>query len=150
MRIIAVLLLAAISAAGQSPASNWDNVKAFTTGTAVRIVAGSRTIHGEFIRATDDALVVASGKGQEMLMRQEVTGVSIRKKGHRGRNTLIGLGVGTGVGAGIGAAGDASCRANHGWFCDLAIPAGAVLGALGGTLVGVLWPTGGWREVYRR
>jgi hypothetical protein len=150
MRTCAVFLLATLTAAAQSPIQNWETVKSVTTGTEVRIAIGSRTVRGDMIRATDDALVVASGKGQEMFTNQQVTRVSIRKTGHRGRNALIGLGVGAGVGAGIGAADDANCRANHGFLCGLALPILGILGGVIGTVVGVVWPSGGWREVYRK
>jgi len=147
MRTCAVFLLATLMAAAQFPAQNWDTVKALTTGTEVRIVTSSHAIHGEMIRATDDTLVVTSGKGQEMFTHQEVTRVSIRKKGHRLWNTLLGFGAGTGIGLGIGAASEAGCR---GWFCGLNTAAGGVIGAVGGTVAGAVWPTGGWREVYKQ
>ena len=132
--------------AAQTNVTNWNTVKALTTGTDVRITAGSRTVSGKIDRITDDNLVVASGKGQEMFTQQEVTRVSVRKKGHRLRNTLIGFGAGTGAGLGIGAASEAGCQ---GWFCGLGTAAGGVIGALGGTIAGAVWPTGGWREVYK-
>src|SRR5258708_2851161 len=100
----AVLFLGAFTAAAQSPAQNWKNVTALTAGTEVRITAGSLTVRGQVRNVTGDTLVVDSGKGQEMFTRQEVTRVSVRKKGHRGRNTLIGLGLGAGGGLGLGLA----------------------------------------------
>lgn len=73
----------------------------------MQIAAGSRTVTGKVDRITDDTLVVTSGKGLKTFTQQEVTRVSVGKKGHRGRNALIGLGVGTGEGFGVGAAVDA-------------------------------------------
>jgi hypothetical protein len=146
-RIGAVFLLLAATVAAQTNASNWNTVKALAAGTDVRILNGSRTVSGKIDRITDDNLVMASGKGQEMFTQQEITRVSIRKKGHRLRNTLIGFGAGTGVGLGIGAASDAGCQ---GWFCGLDTAAGGLIGALGGTIAGALWPTGGWREIYKK
>jgi hypothetical protein len=152
MRIIAGLLLAAFTAAAQSPAQNWNNVTAVPAGTEVRIAAGSRTVLGQVQSATADSFVVVSGKGQEMFTRQEVTRVSIRTKGHRGRNALIGLGVGAGVGLGVGAAWDntgdchsiAPCSLGHGK--QIGPPVFGLIGAV----VGAVIPTGGWREVYQQ
>ena len=63
---------------------------------------------------------------------------------HRLRNTIIVAGVGAGVGAGIGAALHKPCSSKS--FCldvgGAALPAavGAVLGGVGGAVVGVLCP----------
>ena len=86
--------------AAQTNATNWNTVKALTTGTDVQIAASSRTVRGKIDRVTDDTLVVTSGKGQEMFTQAEVTQVSVKKPGHRKRNTLIGLAVGAGAGLG--------------------------------------------------
>jgi hypothetical protein len=84
-----------------------------------------------------------------------VAKVSAKDKGHRLRNTLIGLGAGAGGGLILGAVGDAnSC---HPGFFGCWDPLGrnglketvTPLGALIGGIVGVLLPTGGWRDVYR-
>jgi hypothetical protein len=72
----AVLFAFALVLAAQSPAQNWNNVRALSVGTSVRISVGSRTIAGQVQRVTDDSLVVDSGKGQEMFTRQEVMRVS--------------------------------------------------------------------------
>jgi len=64
---------------------------------------------------------------------------------HRLRNTIIVAGVGAGVGAGIGAALHKSCSSQS--FCvdigGAALPAGvgAVIGGVGGAVVGVLLPS---------
>ncbi len=79
-----------------------------------------------------------------MFTRLQVTRVSIKRQGHRGRNTLIGLGVGAGVGLAIGLA------ARQGFFDNDVTAGGIVGGALIGTLIGVAIPNGGWRDVYRQ
>jgi hypothetical protein len=148
----AVLFVFALVAAAQSPAQNWNNVKSLAAGTPVRISVGSRTVSGQVQGVADDSLGVSSGKGQEMFTRQEVMRVSVKKNGHRGRNTLIGLGAGAAIGAVVGVASHKDCTG----FCilytsrgqDAAIGA-IVLGVIG-TAVGALIPTGGWREVYRQ
>jgi hypothetical protein len=147
--LLIFVLTFALTAPAQSPAQGWNNVKALAPGTDVRINLNSRTVRGKLQSATDDSLAITSDKGPEMFARPDVARVSLRTKGHRLRNALIGLGVGAGIGAGVGAA--SSC--NH---CispiskDEAIGIGAGgLGALG-AIVGALIPSGGWREVYRR
>ena len=134
--------------AAQTNVTNWNTVKALTTGTDVRITAGSRTVRGKIDRITDDTLVVTSGKGQEMFTQQEITRVSVRKKGHRLRNTLIGFGAGTGAGLGIGAA--RNVRLGIMTFAGSNRPAEGVIGGLGERSSGPSWPTGGWREIYKK
>ena len=147
-RLGALLALVATTAVAQKSAGDWNTVKALTMGTDVRITTGSRTVSGKVDRITDDTLVMTSGKGPEMFTQQEVTRVSVRKQGHRGRNALIGLGAGAGTGLGIGLASRCS------GFCFL--PNGPITaavtaaGGLAGTLVGALIPTGGWREVHEK
>jgi len=66
------------------------------------------------------------------------------------RNPLIGLGAGTGVGLGIGPG-----ARLHGGVLQI-VPnrtltgAFALAGALTGTVVGAVIPTGGWREIYKQ
>ena len=147
IRAAAVLGLS-LAAAAPAAAQSWNNVKALSMGTEVRILAGARTISGPVQSVTDDSLVVNSAKGQEMLTRQEVTRLSARKNGHRGRNALIGLGIGAGAGLGIGAAAD-NCQ---GLFCGSSLGKAIFtpLGAVAGLLVGAVIPTGGWRDVYKQ
>ncbi len=152
MRVVGMLLCFALAAVGQSPAQNWNNAKALVAGTEVRVKVHSRNIRGQLQGVTDDALTINSGKGQEMLMRQEILRVSVKTKSHRGRNTLIGLGAGAGVGLVVGVATHKGCTG----FCILYTTRGqdagigAALGAIIGTAVGALIPTGGWREVYKQ
>lgn len=149
-RLGVLLALLAATTAAQTSAANWNSVKTLTAGTQVRVTAGARTVHGQIDRITDDALVETSGKGQETFERQQVSVVSVRKPSHRKRNALIGLGAGTGIGLGVGIA----ARSRPGQL--EIIPNGAVTaaftfaGAIGGTIVGAVIPTGGWREIYRK
>jgi len=149
-RLGVLLAFMATTLAAQTNVADWNTVKALTTGTQVRITAGTRTVRGGIERTTDDALVVTTEKGQEMFDRQEVSVVSVKKPSHRKRNTLIGLAAGTGVGLGIGIA----TRPKPGQLEVItpgAVTAGfTAAGAIGGTLVGVIIPTGGWREVYKK
>jgi hypothetical protein len=144
-RLGALFALVATTAVAQKSAGDWNTVKALTTGTDVRVKTGSRTVSGKLDRITDDTLVMTSGKGSEMFSQQDVTRVSVGKKGHRGRNALIGLGVGGGTGYGVGAAADSGCT-----FICLGRAIALPMGAIAGTLVGAVIPTGGWREVYEK
>jgi hypothetical protein len=146
-RIAAALLLLAATVAAQSNSSNWNNVKELTAGTDVRITRASHNVSGKIVSVTDETMVVSSGKGQETFKQQEVTRVSLRKKGHRARNALIGLGVGAGVGLGVGGAADADCSGLC--FGNLGKAVFTPLGAIAGLLVGALLPSGGWREIYK-
>ena len=76
--------------------------------------------------------------------------VSVKKGGHRKRNALIGLAVGAGAGLAIGLA------TRPGPNQITVIPAGAVVGgltaagAIVGAIVGVVIPSAGWREIYKK
>jgi hypothetical protein len=149
-RVVAGLLIFAVAASAQTPAQDWNNVKAIAAGTVVRVKMNSRDVRGQLQGVTDDRLTVDSENGPAMFSRQEILRVSVKKKGHRLRNTLIGLGAGVAGGAVIGAASHKDCTG----FCILYTTRaqdagiGAALGAIVGTAVGALIPTGGWREVY--
>jgi hypothetical protein len=149
-RFAEAFVLMAVVAAAQTNIANWDSVKALPPDTNVRITAGSRVVNGKIQRITDDMVVVASGSGQEMFNRQEVSLVSSKKPGHRKRNALIGLAAGAGAGLVVGLA----ARHGPGGFgpnLDDAVTAGmTVAGGLVGSLVGVFIPTGGWHEIYKK
>lgn len=138
--------------AAQTNVTNWNTVKALTTGTDVRITAGSRTVRGKIDRITDDTLVVTSGKGQEMFTQQEITLVTLRGESHRRRNALIGLGVGAAAGAIVGAVSYSKCTG----FCIIDPSRGALMagGAIVfggvGALTGALIPGRGWRDIYKK
>jgi hypothetical protein len=154
MSAIVVFLAFSFAAVAQSPAQNWNSVKTLPVGTAIRISVGSRIVNGDVQSVADDSLAVNSGKGQEMFMRQEVTRLAVKKKGHRLRNSMIGLGIGTGAGIGIGLGVGHANDCSSGFLCGIDTAAGGALGGaiglVGGTIVGALWPTGGWREVYKQ
>ena len=101
---------------------------------------------------TDDSLGIDSGKGRETFTRQEVKRVAVKKQGHRGRNTLIGLGTGAAIGAVAGAAYYTPCTGlcilNPTRAQDAGV--GAVVLGVVGAVVGALIPTGGWHEVYKQ
>jgi hypothetical protein len=140
----------ALSIAAQTPLPNWENVRAITRTTEVRILTDNTTpVRGSLERTTDTVLIMRTSA--QSIGRPQIVSVSVRKKGHRMRNTFIGIGVGLAAGLGIGFATTSRCQ---GEICGIAAAGGvAVGGALGivvGGVAGVAWPTGGWREVYRR
>jgi hypothetical protein len=111
---------------------------------------GNKRYRGQFKAADGDALVMTTASGEQRLARGTVSRVSVKTQGHRGRNTLIGLGIGAAAGLTLGAVADARCTGK----CiegnrPLGKEVGTALGALIGTIIGVAIPTGGWREVYR-
>ena len=143
----ALLLLAAIGRA-QPARQNWDSVKTLADGAEVRLtLTTGKDVRGFFQNATPEAIVLNAATSQEMLGRKEVKRVQLKKAGHRGRNTLIGLAVGAGGGLAAGIAADA--KADDSWFPSAGKAVLTPLGAILGTIIGVVWPTGGWRDIYR-
>ncbi len=146
--LAAILLVSSLAASAQSPVPNWGGVKALKADSEIRVVVGSRTFRGEMRSVTDDSLVVASGKGQEMFTRQEITRVSVRSGSRRGRHALIGAVIGGAGGAVFGG----GVTAGAGYLGATPAVAGAFggAGALVGALVGMAIPSGDWREIYKK
>src|SRR5438552_17437502 len=107
--LTAIFVVMAATAAAEVNATDWNTVKALATGADVRITAGSRTVHGKVLRVSDESIVLALGKSQEMFPQQDVLRVRLRGDSHRGRNSLIGLGGGAAIGAIAGAATHEDC-----------------------------------------
>jgi hypothetical protein len=148
-----LLPILCVAAAAQTPASKWEIVKAIAPGTPIRVAAGTASpIVGTLESVTDSELVITQGTGPQSFPRPQIMSVSVRKKGHRLRNTVIGMGAGTaaGIGAGFGY-GRAGCDGPGGW-CDLGegvdSAIGGAIGLVVGALTGAFWPTGGWRNIY--
>ncbi len=143
---IVLIPILALVATGQAPTSNWDNVKMMAPGTGVRVTAGnSKPVRGKLESVTDNDLVVEAGTSTQSFSRLDIRRLEVKKKGHRVRNTFIGLGVGTAAGVGIGAAQSSGCTV---FLCDLAPLVYGAIGLVAGTVTGLVWPTGGWRQVY--
>jgi hypothetical protein len=147
----ALLLLALATALLPAQSADWSAVQALRPGERVRVETTPRPISGQFQSASEDRIVLRAGGSEQSVERSRVTGVAVRKPGHRKRNALLGLGVGVAAGLGIGAAArNHSCTG----FCiqpvsnAVILGAGATAGGLAGVVVGAVLPTGGWRDVY--
>ncbi len=151
-RMLVLVPLLVLSAAGQASASNWDAVRMLASGTEIRIAAGTaKPVSGALESVTDTTLVILTvGSGPQSFDKTQIASIAVKKPGHRGRNTLIGLGVGLGAGLIGGVAGTSNCSGGWDFLCHNVIAAVTIAGALAGTVVGVAWPTGGSRKVYER
>ena len=160
--VLFLIPLLPLAAAAQMPASSWESLKALSAGTQVRVAStlskpgSSKLMQGALESVTDSELAilpvdVKNGTGPQSIPRAQIARIFVKKEGHRLRNALIGMGVGTALGVGIGygaGRGQGNCPGGCSLDVDGGIFAGGILGLLGGTFTGLLWPTGGWREVY--
>ena len=148
LRVVVSIPLLAMLATGQVVSSRWADITMIAPGTQVRVAtASSKSIQGTLESATESALVIKQKTGTQSCQQAEVVSVSIKKKGHRVRNTFIGLGVGAAVGVGVGVGATNGCSE---LLCGIAIAGIAGAGVIAGTVTGLVWRTGGWREVYAR
>jgi hypothetical protein len=148
MRYAVLLFAALVPLTAQT--TNWLSVQALSAGTEVRVTtSGAKSVRGQIQSVTADMLVINVKNSQQMLTRQETTRVSTKKHNHRLRNTVLGLGIGAGVGLAIGAGSDSGCNGQCFLGDNLGKEVFTPLGAAVGLIVGVVWPTGGWSDVYR-
>jgi hypothetical protein len=134
------------AAFGQSDRASWANLSGLQPGQRIQVVRMTSKKHsGNFVSISDTAISYRETKGEQSIPKQDVLSVKLMDHKHRLRNTLIVAGVGAGVGAGIGAALHKSCSSPS--FCldigGAALPAGigAVLGGVGGAVVGIFLPS---------
>src|ERR1035437_2897224 len=106
--LLAAALAATAAAQQAKPIANWANLNQLVTGAEIRVtLANGRTLRGFMQRVTPESLAVNATTSQEMLSRQDIRSVALKRPGHRGRNTLIGVGGGRGGGGGGGGGGGA-------------------------------------------
>jgi hypothetical protein len=147
--LLAATLAATAAVQQAKPIANWANLNQLVTGAEIRVtLANGNTLRGFMQRVTPESLAINATTSQETLSRQDIRRVALKRPGHRGRNTLIGLAIGTGAGLAAGAGVDSQRRPGD-WLPNFGKAVFSPLGALIGTVVGVALPTGGWREVYR-
>jgi hypothetical protein len=150
LALLAAVLAATAAAQQAKPIANWVNLNQLVAGSEIRVtLATGKTMRGFVQRVTPESLAINATTSQETLSRQDIRRVALKRPGHRGRNTLIGLAIGTGAGLAVGAGVDSQSRGQYDLFPNSGKAVLSPLGALVGTVIGVALPTGGWREVYR-
>jgi len=151
LKQLLLLVTIAVSATAQpvKPIAQWTNLNQLKMGSEIRVgLTGGKTVTGFLQSVSPDSLAINAATSQESLARQDIKLVSLKRPGHRGRNTLIGLSVGAAGGLAAGAAIDRATP-SRGWFNNFGLAVFTPIGAIIGTVVGVAIPTGGWRVVYR-
>ena len=147
-RAAVLLPILSLVAAGQAlSSSSWDGVKAIAPGTEVSVAAGNaKPVRGKLEAVTDTNLVIGKSSAAHSFPKGDIHSVSVKEKGHRARNILIGAGVGLAAGLGIGAAIGNGCT---GIACGgFRVAVGGLIGLGGGIVAGVELPSGKWRQVY--
>ena len=126
----------------------WENLSTLRAGEKIQVVeTNSKKDSGTFVSVSDTAISVQEKAGAQTIDRKDVRSVKLRKRAHRLRNTLILGGVGAGVGAGIGAGASRGQCGPSTPYCVNPLPkgfyagVGAVIGFVGGAVVGALWPS---------
>lgn len=142
---IGLLLLVAGFGWAKSSQDNWDNLKELRTGQKIEVVdTNMKTLNGAFVSASDQAISLRTGKGEESILRANVVRVSVRDNSHRSRNMLLASGVVGGI-ALIPSAIILGQRSNEGNSCSGCVAA-IVAGFGGGAALGAV-PTS--RTIYR-
>src|ERR1035437_8107361 len=100
--LLAAALAATAAAQQAKPIANWANLDQLVPGSEIRVtLATGRTLRGFVQRVTPESLAINAATSQETLSRQDIRRVALKRPGHRGRNTLIGLAIGTGAGLAV-------------------------------------------------
>ena len=144
--LICVVGLSCVSRGAQTDRASWDNLSGLHSGQKIQVVdMHSKKHSGTFVSVSSTELSYQDSAGEQTIQKQEVRYVQLMKNKHRLRNTFIGGAVGAGAGAGIGAATSHPCSSQG--LCIQPIGRGgvagigAVLGFMGGAVVGVLLPS---------
>jgi hypothetical protein len=153
MPALSFFFLVPVFALAQQARDSWDNLKGLATGQQIRVVLNdAKSYSGQLHSVSDQGLVIRTGGGEQTFERQNILRVSSQGKRHRGRNALIGLAVGAGTGVIVGVAspelGQGKCAQGSCINAEAPALAGFV-GAVVGTGLGAVLPTGGWHDVYR-
>jgi hypothetical protein len=146
LSLICVLALSCVSWAAQTNRATWANLSGLQAGQKIQIVdMNSKKHSGTFVSVSGTTLSYQDSAGEQTIQKQDVRSVKLMKNKDRLRNILIGGAVGAGAGAGIGAATNHPCSSQG--FCIQPIGKGgaagigAVVGFVGGAVVGVLLPS---------
>lgn len=99
--IVLSLLIPGVSLA-QQPKDSWENVMQVPVGQKLKVVDMKwKAWTGEFVNATEDAIIVRTWKGEVAVARDDVLRVTDLGWSKRGRNALIGFAIGTLVGTAV-------------------------------------------------
>jgi hypothetical protein len=147
-RILFLACILGISCVSQAQgkSASWENLNKLRAGDRIQLVQTNSTkVSGDFLNLSDAAISVQAKAGTQIIQKQDLASVKLMKNKHRLRNALIVGGIGAGVGAGIGAAEHHGCPSSQTFCLDIggrSLPAGvgAVVGLLGGAVVGALLP----------
>jgi hypothetical protein len=133
------LLAISCALAQQPPApsgSNWSRIQALPSGTSLHL-SGKPHTTCIFASAEEDSITCTKSQKPITYPRAGITSV---KLAHRGRSTLVGLGIGAGTGAIVGFAGASSGGSNSffgtNFLRGAATGVGAVIGGAIGTPIG--------------
>ena len=155
-RLIALaLLMCPVLAAAQVPASP---VLIWIAGDSIRItLRNGRTLEGSVERGTRDSIALRRGAGSwttdTVMALSHISTVESRVRRHTAGSAFKGIGLGILAGGAFGAVAAAVSYAGcTGEMCGLAVllvPAGAVVGGVGGLLVGAIRTTSEWEIAWR-
>jgi hypothetical protein len=153
--IVVGILIMPHAALAHTDQASWENLSALGAGQKIQVLRlDSQKLSGAFLKFSGTGISLREPDGAQTISRPDVRSVTLMENHHRLRNTLIGIGVGAGVGAIAGAAAYRPCSAAQtGFGCldpggrGLSSGIGAVIGGVGGAIVGVLWPS--HKTVYR-
>jgi len=143
--LICVLGLSCLSWT-QTNLASWANLSGLQAGQKIQIVdMNSKKHSGTFVSVSGTALDYQERAGEQTIQKQDLRSVKLMKNKHRLRNTLIGGAMGASAGAGIGAATSHPCSLQGLCIQPIgkggAAGIGAVVGFVGGAVVGVLLPS---------
>jgi hypothetical protein len=94
-----LIALASVGLILASPVSKtWESLGKLDSGTPIEVVTSNRAEKGEFVSSSTESLTIRTRRGEQRFLRKEVVRVVSRRKSHRMRNVLIGVGVGTAIG----------------------------------------------------
>src|ERR1035437_7766928 len=137
LALLAAVLAATAAAQQAKPIANWVNLNQLVAGSEIRVtLATGKTMRGFVQRVTPESLAINATTSQETLSRQDIRRVALKRPGHRGRNTLIGLAIGTGAGLAVGVSVDSQSRGQYDLFPNSGKAVLSPLGALVGTAIG--------------
>ncbi len=113
-RILCAALILPVCLAGDTPSSDWDEVRALTNGTRVRLdLIEERTVQGTVLNVSATAIALSVGGTERLLPRRDVARIYQILPKKRGRRTKIGAAVGAGVETSVGAATAFDAIAHH-------------------------------------